>query len=88
MISSLLLKEIFDNLLTILYLCLQIKFTMKKLLAIAFIGSLVLTSCAKKEQPTESNTMLEEPEVATIDTLNAPAATAVVPATTDSTMTK
>lgn len=40
---------------------------MKKIVAIAFIGSLVLTSCAKKEVETESNIMLEEPEVIITD---------------------
>ena len=46
----------------------QIKFIMKKIFAIAFIGSLVLASCAKKETTTESNLMLEEPEVTVTDT--------------------
>lgn len=56
---------------------------MKKLFAIAFIGGLVLASCAKKETTTESNTMLEEPEVTVTDSAGAgsvpaPAATATV----------
>jgi len=54
---------------------------MKKLFAIAFIGGLVLASCAKKETATESNTMLEEPEVTVTDSaasVPAPAATATV----------
>ena len=38
---------------------------MKKVLAIAFVAGLVLASCAKKEEVTESNTMMEEPEVTT-----------------------
>ena len=61
---------------------------MKKLLAIAFIGGLILTSCSKKAESTETNTMLEEPEVVTVDTVNIPATTMPVPAITDSTMTK
>ncbi len=61
---------------------------MKKLLAIAFIGGLILTSCSKKAESTETNTMLEEPEVATMDTVSSPSATMTSPATTDSTMTK
>lgn len=64
------------------------KYIMKKFLAIAFIGGLILTSCAKQKEVTESNTMLEEPEIKTADTLNSPAATMTVPAKTDSTMTK
>ncbi|MBU4537794.1 MAG: hypothetical protein L6264_09200 [Weeksellaceae bacterium] len=54
---------------------------MKKLFAIAFIGGLVLASCAKKETTTESNTMLEEPEVTVTNSASsvpAPAATATV----------
>lgn len=44
---------------------------MKKLLAIGFISSLVLASCSKKEVSTESNRMLEEPEVTVTDTAKA-----------------
>ena len=52
---------------------------MKKLLAIAFIGGLMVASCAKKEQVTETNTMLEEPTVTATDTAKAPSAPAAVP---------
>lgn len=64
---------------------------MKKLLAIAFIGGLLMVSCAKKETSEESNTMLTEPEVTTVDTMSKPdsAAAVVAPMATDSTtMTK
>ncbi len=61
---------------------------MKKLLAIVFIGGLISTSCFKKAESTETNTMLEEPEVVTVDTVSIPATTMPVPAITDSTMTK
>ncbi|KQT18411.1 hypothetical protein ASG31_06720 [Chryseobacterium sp. Leaf404] len=66
---------------------------MKKLIAIAFIGGLVLASCSKKADHSlqDSNTMLEEPEVQTIqadstkkDSTPAPAAMAA-PVKTDST---
>lgn len=50
---------------------------MKKLIAIAFVGGLVLASCAKKETATDSNIMLEEPEVTVTDTAKTvPTATA------------
>lgn len=41
---------------------------MKKVLAIAFIGGLLLASCSKKADHSlqDSNTMLEEPETATV----------------------
>ena len=42
----------------------------------------------KKEQATETNTMLEEPTVTATDTAKAPSAPAAVPAAADSTMTK
>ncbi len=62
---------------------------MKKIIAIAFIGSLVLASCAKKEKTTESNVMLEEPEVTVTDTVKAaPAPAAVAPVAADSATTK
>lgn len=69
---------------------------MKKLIAIAFIGGLVLASCSKKESTYEqdSNSMLPEPEVTITDTAKAapsPAATttpAAAPAVTDSTAAK
>lgn len=63
----------------------------KKMLAIAFAGSLILASCAKKEVETESNVMLAEPEVTETDStaanaVAAPSATleTETPATTDS----
>lgn len=39
---------------------------MKKLIAVAFIGGLLMTACSKKETESESNTMLAEPDT-TID---------------------
>ena len=67
----------------------QIKFIMKKIFAIAFIGSLVLASCAKKETTTDSNVMLEEPEVTVTDTAKAaPAPAAATPVATDSATAK
>ena len=62
---------------------------MKKLFAIAFIGSLVLASCSKKETSTESNVMLEEPELTVTDTAKAaPSATVAAPVATDSATAK
>lgn len=62
---------------------------MKKIFAFAFIGSLVLASCAKKETTTESNVMLEEPEVTVTDTAKAaPAPAAATPVATDSATAK
>lgn len=68
---------------------------MKKVLAIAFIGSLFAVSCSKKTDKSlqDSNTMLEEPAAPTVpadstvktDSTPAPAAT---PVTVDSTATK
>jgi uncharacterized protein YcfL len=52
---------------------------MKKVLAIAFIGGLLLASCSKKADHSlqDSNTMLEEPETATVvDSTAKPAAPA------------
>ena len=86
--SILFLSEILDPLASKMISLPPNKFTMKKLLAIAFIGGLIVTSCAKKEQATETNTMLEEPTVTASDTANAPSAPAAVPAAADSTMTK
>lgn len=54
---------------------------MKKVLAIAFIGGLVLASCSKKETATESNTMLPEPEVVVVDSAKKESATVSTPAT-------
>ncbi|WP_312076248.1 hypothetical protein [Chryseobacterium sp.] len=68
---------------------------MKKVLAIAFIGGLVMASCSKKADHSlqDSNTMLEEPEAQVVpadstkrDSTPSPAATPA-PATTDSTAT-
>ena len=64
---------------------------MKKLLAIVFIGGLIVASCAKKETSTESNTMLQEPEVTVTDTAKTatPAAAATAtPVATDSATAK
>ncbi|MCX8531119.1 hypothetical protein [Chryseobacterium luquanense] len=69
---------------------------MKKVLAIAFLGSLVAVSCSKKADKSlqDSNIMLEEPAATVVpadstkkDSTPAPAATPA-PATTDSTATK
>lgn len=52
---------------------------MKKVLAIAFIGGLLLASCSKKADHSlqDSNTMLEEPETTTVvDSTAKPAAPA------------
>lgn len=59
---------------------------MKKVLAIAFIGGLLLASCSKKVDHSlqDSNTMLEEPETTTVvDSTAKPAAApaATTPAT-------
>lgn len=79
--KSLIVQLFFRFLLKIYY--------MKKLLAIAFIGGLIMTSCAKKETSEESNTMLAEPEA----TMTTPApmtdsAAVVAPAVADSAMVK
>lgn len=55
---------------------------MKKVLAIAFMGGLVLASCAKKETAAESNTMMAEPEVVVVDSANTDSAAVSAPATT------
>ncbi|CAM3140526.1 hypothetical protein DRF59_19510 [Chryseobacterium flavum] len=58
---------------------------MKKVLAIAFIGGLLVVNCSKKVDHSlqDSNTMLEEPEVATVvDSTAKPAAPAETPAAT------
>jgi hypothetical protein len=50
---------------------------MKKVLAIAFIGGLLVVNCSKKVDHSlqDSNTMLEEPETATVvDSTAKPAA--------------
>lgn len=71
---------------------------MKKVLAIAFIGGLLLASCSKKADHSlqDSNTMLEEPAATTVvdstatPATPAPAATTPAPeaAKTDSTAKK
>ena len=72
---------------------------MKKVLAIAFIGGLLLAGCKKKVDHSlqDSNTMLEEPEVTTVVDSTAkttapaaatPAATAPEATKTDSTAKK
>lgn len=72
---------------------------MKKVLAIAFIGGLLLASCKKKPDHSlqDSNTMLEETEATTVVDSTAktaapaaatPAATAPEAAKTDSTAKK
>ena len=40
---------------------------MKKIWAIAFLGCLAAASCSSKEENVESNIMLEEPKVETMD---------------------
>ncbi|MBV8325395.1 hypothetical protein [Chryseobacterium sp.] len=58
---------------------------MKKVLAIAFIGGLLVVNCSKKTDHSlqDSNTMLEEPEATTVvDSTAKPAApAAATPAT-------
>jgi len=69
---------------------------MKKVLAIAFIGSLFVVNCSKKPNHDlqDSNTMLEEPETPTVvDSTAKPAATPAATVTpeaakTDSTAKK
>lgn len=67
---------------------------MKKVLAIAFIGSLFVVNCSKKVEHSlqDSNTMLEEPAASTVvDTLskNTPAPVATpAPAVVDTVATK
>ncbi|KXH81373.1 hypothetical protein [Chryseobacterium kwangjuense] len=71
---------------------------MKKVLAIAFVGSLFVVNCSKKPdyQLQDTNTMLPEPEVETVVDSSAktpaPAATPATPAPeaakTDSTAAK
>ncbi|WES97961.1 hypothetical protein P2W68_24610 [Chryseobacterium arthrosphaerae] len=58
---------------------------MKKVLAIAFIGGLLVVNCSKKVDHSlqDSNTMLEEPEATTVvdSTAKAAAPAAATPAT-------
>lgn len=64
---------------------------MKKVLAIAFIGSLFVVNCSKKPNHDlqDSNTMLEEPETPTVaDSTAKPVVTpAATPAATSATPT-
>lgn len=64
---------------------------MKKLLAMAFIGGLIMASCAKKETTEDnSNTMMSEPDTAMTGTNGAVEmdSTAIAtPTVTDSTTT-
>ncbi|AZA80057.1 hypothetical protein EG347_22470 [Chryseobacterium sp. G0186] len=58
---------------------------MKKVLAIAFIGGLLVASCSKKVDHSlqDSNTMMEEPETTTVvDSTAKPAAPAAATPTT------
>lgn len=68
---------------------------MKKVLAIAFIGSLLAVSCSKKEEKSlqDSNIMMEEPAAPTVTDSTAkvdstPVATPAPSPSTDSTATK
>ncbi len=62
---------------------------MKKFLAIAFIGGLLMTTCSKKETAAETNTMLSEPETPTVEALPTPDSAAVIePMAADSTLIK
>ncbi|SDQ05989.1 hypothetical protein SAMN05421664_0232 [Chryseobacterium soldanellicola] len=60
---------------------------MKKVLAIAFIGSLFVVNCSKKPNHDlqDSNTMMEEPEAPTV--VDSTAKPAVTPAATAATPT-
>ncbi|MCJ8497969.1 hypothetical protein MVI27_06825 [Chryseobacterium salipaludis] len=64
---------------------------MKKLLAIAFVGGLIMASCAKKESVDETNTMMTEPDSITTPMMDSTAmmpadsAAVVAPTVTDST---
>ncbi|SEG55076.1 hypothetical protein SAMN05421847_2678 [Halpernia humi] len=67
---------------------------MKKLFVAAFIGALTLTSCSKKAESTESNTMMTEPDSAAMKSDSSATAqpmdstAAAMPAKTDSAMAK
>ncbi len=75
-----------------MYIFVQNNFIMKKVLAIAFIGALALSSCKKTETAAESNTMLAEPDTTVMMDSSATGgmvdSTAVVAPATDSTMAK
>lgn len=83
--DKLLLKGIFIISLKIyfLYFCLNfIEKIMKKVLALAFIGGLLVVNCKKAPDHSlqDSNTMLEEPEATTVvDSTKAKPATAAAP---------
>lgn len=67
----------------------QKNFIMKKVLAIAFVGGLILASCAKKENTEETNTMMAEPDTAMVEAAPMTDSTAVVaPMAADSATTK
>ena len=60
---------------------------MKKLVAVAFLGGLLMASCAKKATSSETNTMLSEPETPTVEALPMPDSAAVIePMAVDSTL--
>ena len=62
---------------------------MKKVLAIAFMGGLIMASCAKTETADETNTMMTESDTMMSDmneTMPMDSTAIVVPAVTDSTM--
>ncbi len=62
---------------------------MKKFLAIAFIGGLVLASCSKKETAAETNTMLSEPKTEVVEAIPMPDSAAVIePMAADSILVK
>lgn len=62
---------------------------MKKILAIAFIGGLIMASCAKKEETTDMNSTMAEPMVedstmVTADSAAVDSTAVVAPVVTDS----
>ena len=62
---------------------------MKKFLAIAFIGGLVLASCSKKETAAETNAMLSEPKTEVVEAIPMPDSAAVIePMAADSILVK
>ncbi|WP_034690630.1 hypothetical protein [Kaistella palustris] len=62
---------------------------MKKVLAIAFIGGLILASCAKKEVSNDVDTVVADSSaVMTQDSAMVDSAAVVAPVATDSTMVK
>ena len=61
---------------------------MKKVLAIAFVGGLILASCAKKENVEETNTMMAEPDSSMMAPAPMTDSAAAVVVPVDSTMVK